>query len=154
MSKAVPWVEELKKPVDLACFLGVFSSIFSTFLYFYHLNDDKGNAQSSFQAGVTHNNIGVGAVFVAKDGGWRLGELQHACPFSAATAEFLDACRAYRDQAALSPEETVSVTEFLDAWRAYRDQAALSPEETVSVTELLDAWRAYRDHFGKCYRTP
>ena len=81
-----------------------------TFFNFYRLNDDKGKAQSSFQAGVTHNNIGVGAVFVAKDGGWRLGELQHACPFSAATAEFLDACRAYRDQAALSPEETVSVT--------------------------------------------
>ena len=53
--------------------------------------------------------------------------------------EFLDACCAYRDQAALSPEETVSVTEFLDACCAYRDQAALSPEETVSVTEFLDA---------------
>ena len=49
---------------------------------------------------------------MAKDGGWRLGELQHACPFSAATADFLDACRAYRDQSALSPEEKVSAEDF------------------------------------------
>ena len=70
-------------------------------------------------------------------------------------------CVPYRDQAALSPEETVSVTEFLDAcltgtkqlchqrkrWVLQNSLMHGVPTGTilVSVTELLDMWCAYRD---------
>ncbi|KAL8617693.1 hypothetical protein ACOMHN_039641 [Nucella lapillus] len=73
------------------------------------------------KAGVTHNNLSVSAIFVCKDGSWKLGELQHACPFSDATADFLDACRAFRNQDALAPEEKQNTLETKSSQGHARD---------------------------------
>ncbi|KAK7502601.1 hypothetical protein BaRGS_00006176 [Batillaria attramentaria] len=86
------------------------------------------------KVGICHNNISLGAIFVAYDGGWRLGELQHACPFALATSEYLDSCRAFRDQGALSPEEKQGKVEVKDGCGHVRDVYALG----VLIEQLVD----------------
>lgn len=63
----------------------------------------------SLQVGVCHNNVSIEAIFVASDGSWRLGELQHSCLFASASPEYLEMCRAFRDQASIAPEEKVYI---------------------------------------------
>ncbi|XP_067662421.1 protein-associating with the carboxyl-terminal domain of ezrin-like [Haliotis asinina] len=55
--------------------------------------------------GVSHNNVCLSSVYVTTDGTWRLGGLEHSCKFQEATAEFLDKCLAFRNEATVSPEE-------------------------------------------------
>ena len=85
---------------------------------------------------------------MAKDGGWRLGELQHACPFSAATADFLDACRAYRDQSALSPEEKVSAEDFHSPLKKKKNFFFFSTSHCIFVHSFKQFEKESTDVFG------
>ncbi|XP_014665247.1 PREDICTED: protein-associating with the carboxyl-terminal domain of ezrin-like [Priapulus caudatus] len=57
------------------------------------------------RGGVCHNNISVSSIYVAQDGSWRLGGVEHLCKFQDATRAFLDKCRPLRDPMYIAPEE-------------------------------------------------
>ncbi|KAK3087793.1 hypothetical protein FSP39_010623 [Pinctada imbricata] len=54
---------------------------------------------------IAHNNVCPDAVFVAHNGSWKLGELEHACKFLEVTPDYLQKSRKYRNEHSLSPEE-------------------------------------------------
>ncbi|GAB1598012.1 protein-associating with the carboxyl-terminal domain of ezrin-like [Argonauta hians] len=54
---------------------------------------------------ISHNNICQSSIFVAKDGTWKLGAFEHACRFEQLTPKFLENCRAFRNEDAITPEE-------------------------------------------------
>ncbi|XP_076436230.1 protein-associating with the carboxyl-terminal domain of ezrin-like [Babylonia areolata] len=105
------------------------------------------------KAGVTHNNVSVSAIFVSKDGSWKLGELQHACPFHDATADYLDACRAFRDQDALPPEEKQGQVDAKKDQGHARDMFAvgvLCEQLTEQLSELGDFKESFEQKIAAC----
>ncbi|XP_052790059.1 protein-associating with the carboxyl-terminal domain of ezrin-like isoform X2 [Mya arenaria] len=57
------------------------------------------------KAGVSHNNLHTGCIYVSTDGSWKLGGLEHATRFSETTATTLASSRKHREDTAIAPEE-------------------------------------------------
>lgn len=51
---------------------------------------------ASFQAGMSHNNVSVSAIYVTGDGQWKLGGLQYLSQFNEITSSFLKQARIHR----------------------------------------------------------
>lgn len=49
-----------------------------------------------YQAGMSHNNVSLSAVYVTGDGQWKLGGLQYLCPFSELSMAYLKHARIHR----------------------------------------------------------
>lgn len=57
------------------------------------------------QAGVSHNNVSISAVYVTGDGQWKLGGLQYLCPFKELTSAYLKHARIHRYDKSVDPNE-------------------------------------------------
>ncbi|KAI5642433.1 protein-associating with the carboxyl-terminal domain of ezrin [Phthorimaea operculella] len=57
------------------------------------------------QAGMSHNNVSVAAIYVTGDGQWKLGGLEYLCPFTELTPGFLKQARIHRYDKAVDPNE-------------------------------------------------
>ncbi|XP_005104973.3 uncharacterized protein LOC101853875 [Aplysia californica] len=84
--------------------------------------------------GMCHNNLCLSSVYVAPDGVWKLGGLEHACSFKLATQDYLDKCRAFRVEDSLAPEEKASNVKADPALGHARDVFAFG----VLVDALMD----------------
>ncbi|XP_050417803.1 protein-associating with the carboxyl-terminal domain of ezrin [Patella vulgata] len=63
------------------------------------------------KVGICHNNICMSSIYVLQDGSWKLGGLEHCCKFEEATVQFLERCRAFRNEESISPEEKAGKTD-------------------------------------------
>lgn len=69
------------------------------------------------QAGMSHNNISVSAVYVTGDGQWKLGGLQYLCSFSELTPAYLKHARIHRYDKAVDPnEDSYTLTTKVDQY--------------------------------------
>ncbi|XP_013419162.1 protein-associating with the carboxyl-terminal domain of ezrin-like [Lingula anatina] len=57
------------------------------------------------RVGVSHNNVSLASIFVSEDGSWKLGGLDYVCKLTEATIEQLQACKTFRNEEAITPEE-------------------------------------------------
>ncbi|XP_013183427.2 protein-associating with the carboxyl-terminal domain of ezrin [Amyelois transitella] len=57
------------------------------------------------QAGMSHNNVSMSAIYVTGDGQWKLGGLQYLCPFTDLTSAYLKHARIHRYDKAIDPNE-------------------------------------------------
>nr|XP_002127426.5 protein-associating with the carboxyl-terminal domain of ezrin [Ciona intestinalis] len=55
------------------------------------------------KAKVSHNNVRFESIYVTKDGVWKLGDFEHACPFAEANEEQMKV--AYKSNSIIPPEE-------------------------------------------------
>ncbi|GBP67361.1 Protein-associating with the carboxyl-terminal domain of ezrin [Eumeta japonica] len=56
-------------------------------------------------AGMSHNNVSVTAIYVTGDGQWKLGGLQYLCPLKELTSAYLKHARIHRYDKAVDPNE-------------------------------------------------
>ncbi|KAJ0181012.1 hypothetical protein K1T71_003097 [Dendrolimus kikuchii] len=69
------------------------------------------------QAGMSHNNISISAIYVTGDGQWKLGGLQYMCSFSELTPAYLKHARIHRYDKAVDPdEELYEITSKVDQY--------------------------------------
>ncbi|KAH9645850.1 hypothetical protein HF086_010049 [Spodoptera exigua] len=69
------------------------------------------------QAGMSHNNVSVSAIYVTGDGQWKLGGLQYLCPFTELTAAYLRHARIHRYDKAVDPnEDSYEITTKVDQY--------------------------------------
>ncbi|CAB3257131.1 unnamed protein product [Arctia plantaginis] len=69
------------------------------------------------QAGMSHNNVSVSAVYVTGDGQWKLGGLQYLCPVSELTSAYLKHARIHRYDKAVDPnEDSYEITTKVDQY--------------------------------------
>lgn len=69
------------------------------------------------QAGMSHNNVSVSAVYVTGDGQWKLGGLQYLCPFAELTSTYLKHARIHRYDKAIDPnEDSYEITTKVDQY--------------------------------------
>ncbi|XP_049698464.2 protein-associating with the carboxyl-terminal domain of ezrin [Helicoverpa armigera] len=69
------------------------------------------------QAGMSHNNVSVSAIYVTGDGQWKLGGLQYLCPFVDVTAAYLRHARIHRYDKAVDPnEDSYEITTKVDQY--------------------------------------
>ena len=57
------------------------------------------------QANTVHNNICKDAIFISKEGQWKLGLFDLSCRFSELTPEYLDQIRSFRYDKSVPPED-------------------------------------------------
>ncbi|XP_061715469.1 protein-associating with the carboxyl-terminal domain of ezrin [Cydia pomonella] len=69
------------------------------------------------QAGMSHNNVSMQAIYVTGDGQWKLGGLQYLCSFQELTAAYLKHARIHRYDKAVDPnEDSQEVTKNVDQY--------------------------------------
>ncbi|KAJ8734203.1 hypothetical protein PYW07_014754 [Mythimna separata] len=69
------------------------------------------------QAGMSHNNVSVSAIYVTGDGQWKLGGLHYLCPFTELTAAYLRHARIHRYDKAVDPnEDSYEITTKVDQY--------------------------------------
>ncbi|XP_037964137.2 protein-associating with the carboxyl-terminal domain of ezrin [Plutella xylostella] len=69
------------------------------------------------QAGMSHNNVSLSAVYVSGDGQWKLGGLQYLCSFTELTPAYLKHARIHRYDKAVDPsEDSYKVTGKVDQY--------------------------------------
>ncbi|KAL0850410.1 hypothetical protein ABMA28_012223 [Loxostege sticticalis] len=69
------------------------------------------------QAGMSHNNVSLSAIYVTGDGQWKLGGLQYLCPFSELTSTYLKHARIHRYDKAIDPnEDSFEMTSKVDQY--------------------------------------
>uniref|UniRef100_A0A1E1W001 Protein kinase domain-containing protein n=1 Tax=Pectinophora gossypiella TaxID=13191 RepID=A0A1E1W001_PECGO len=57
------------------------------------------------QAGMSHNNVSISAIYVTGDGQWKLGGLEYLCAFTELTPGYLKQARIHRYDKAVDPNE-------------------------------------------------
>ncbi|ESO95844.1 hypothetical protein LOTGIDRAFT_239407 [Lottia gigantea] len=93
------------------------------------------------KVGISHNNICLSSIYVLKDGSWKLGGLEHCCLFKEATVQFLEKCRAFRNEDSVSPEEKAGKSDTSESHGYVRD--------VYSFGMLIDQLLEYLDPLGK-----
>ncbi|XP_030036748.1 protein-associating with the carboxyl-terminal domain of ezrin [Manduca sexta] len=69
------------------------------------------------QAGMSHNNVSISAIYVTGDGQWKLGGLQYLCPFTELTSAYLKHARLHRYDKAVDPnEDSYEITTKVDQY--------------------------------------
>ncbi|XP_075987620.1 protein-associating with the carboxyl-terminal domain of ezrin [Anticarsia gemmatalis] len=69
------------------------------------------------QAGMSHNNVSMSAVYVTGDGQWKLGGMQYLCPFADLTSAYLKHARIHRYDKAVDPnEDSYEITTKVDQY--------------------------------------
>ncbi|CAH0405809.1 unnamed protein product [Chilo suppressalis] len=69
------------------------------------------------QAGMSHNNISISAIYVTGDGQWKLGGLQYLCSFTELTSAYLKQARIHRyDKAVDMNEDSYDLTTKVDQY--------------------------------------
>lgn len=61
------------------------------------------------KACVSHNNIATSAIYVTKDGSWRLGGMEYLCPYKDMNSEYLNKIRTHRYSKSVDPDEEKNI---------------------------------------------